>query len=121
MERNQAISVAVGVGAVGTAIAYLAYSYSGNEDDTSNIVETDKDNNSWWDNLWVNSNNEKEEEEVIEKVYDASNVKKSDTQKTDAQKTETEKSNTKSTWGQFWKDEYNDKKNEKVNICKDDE
>ena len=27
MERNQAISVAVGVGAVGTALAYLGYSY----------------------------------------------------------------------------------------------
>jgi len=26
MERNQAISVAVGVGAVGTALAYLGYS-----------------------------------------------------------------------------------------------
>ena len=47
MERNQAISVAVGVGAVGTALAYLAYSYSNPEDDTANIKDT-KENSSWF-------------------------------------------------------------------------
>ena len=36
MERNQAIAVAVGVGAVGTALAYLGYSAYHQNDDTNN-------------------------------------------------------------------------------------
>ena len=45
MEKGQAIKVAVGVGAVGTALAYLGYSYYNQESDTANITAEDEKKN----------------------------------------------------------------------------
>ena len=49
MENKQAVAVAVGVGAVGTALAYLGYSVYNNNADIDNLAEAE--NNSWWGNL----------------------------------------------------------------------
>jgi len=103
MERNQAISVAVGVGAVGTALAYLGYSYYNNETDTVNLVEEPKQQTAWWNNLFENSNTNTEE-----LVY--TNVEENKTHDDNNIETTVEKA---SAWGQFWKGEY-DGKNEKV-------
>jgi len=53
MENKQAVAVAVGVGAVGTALAYLGYSvYNKNEvisnlsEDVSNLTE--EETTPWW-------------------------------------------------------------------------
>ena len=54
MERSQAISVAVGVGALGTALAYLAYSH---------INKTE--NNELIDNLVEKNENQINQEENI--------------------------------------------------------
>ena len=62
MEKGQAIKVAVGVGAVGTALAYLGYSYYNQESDTANITAEDE-KNSWLEGLWSNSNTEEDESE----------------------------------------------------------
>jgi len=101
MERNQAISVAVGVGAVGTALAYLAYSYSNPEDDTANIKDT-KENSGWFNKLFENSNTATEK--------DVKQVEKTNSfivEPATEQKTTTP-------WGQFWKKSFNDAKNVKV-------
>ena len=75
MERNQAISVAVGVGAVGTALAYLAYSYANTEDDTANIKDNTKENSSWFNNLFENSNTEKEiDVKQYEKLFEMDGI-----------------------------------------------
>ena len=50
MENKQAVAVAVGVGAVGTALAYLGYSVYNNNADIDNLAESQ--NNSWWANVW---------------------------------------------------------------------
>ena len=103
MERNQAISVAVGVGAVGTALAYLAYSYANTEDDTANIKDNTKENSSWFNNLFENSNTEKE--------IDVKQVEKNNSEGESELATEQK---TTSPWGQFWKNSYDDAKNVKV-------
>ena len=54
MERNQVISVAVGVGALGTALAYLAYSH----------INTNE-NNELIDNLVEKTEHKKTQEENI--------------------------------------------------------
>ena len=110
MERNQAISVAVGVGAVGTALAYLGYSYYNKESDTANLVEEPKQQTAWWNNLFENSNTvtqddntlytEKVSTETVESTGDIETVDKSTSVGTSA-------------WGQFWKGEYDDN-NEKL-------
>ena len=115
MERNQAISVAVGVGAVGTALAYLGYSYYNKESDTANLVEEPKQQTAWWNNLFENSNTvtqddnalntEKISTETVESTGDIETVDKSTSEGTSA-------------WGQFWKGEYNEK-NEKIETKED--
>ena len=115
MERNQAISVAVGVGAVGTALAYLGYSYYNKESDTANLVEEHKQQTAWWNNLFENSNTVTEDEnalktetvskETVESTGDIETVDKSTSVGTSA-------------WGQFWKGEYNEK-NEKIETKED--
>ena len=102
MERNQAISVAVGVGAVGTALAYLAYSYSNPEDDTANIKDT-KENSSWFNKLFENSNTATEK--------DVKQVEKTNSEGESEAATEQK---TTTPWGQFWKKSFNDAKNVKV-------
>ena len=108
MERNQAISVAVGVGAVGTALAYLAYSYSNTEDDTANIKETKKDNSTWMNALFENSNTETDGQQ---KEKDTKQVEKNNSEGESESATEQK---TTSPWGQFWKNSFDDAKNEKV-------
>ena len=108
MERNQAISVAVGVGAVGTALAYLAYSYSTTEDDTANIMENKKENSSWFNNLFENSNTETDEQP---KEKTAKQVEKNDSEVAKLPATEQK---TTTPWGQFWKNSFDDAKNVKV-------
>jgi len=101
MERNQAISVAVGVGAVGTALAYLGYSYYNKETDTANLVEEPKQQTAWWNNLFENSNTNTEE-------LVSTNVEENETHDNNKIVSTVEKA---SAWGQFWKGEY-DGKNE---------
>ena len=108
MERNQAISVAVGVGAVGTALAYLAYSYSNGEDDTANITGNTK--RPWYETLFENSNTENDEK-VTEAANPSNNESKSGV--------DGEKENKSAGWGGFWRNEYADAKNKKINICED--
>ena len=106
MERNQAISVAVGVGAVGTALAYLGYSYYNKETVDTNLVEEPKQQTAWWNNLFENSN-------TITEEANTTNVEDNDTPDIN---NETKNENTvekASAWGQFWKGEYDDK-NEKI-------
>ena len=102
MENKQAVAVAVGVGAVGTALAYLGYSVYNNNDDISNLAEAQ--NNSWWANLWTNSNTDSETllTEVDNPQLDASE---------EAGKNVKIKTPAKA-WPTFWKKEYDSTKKE---------
>ena len=106
MERNQAISVAVGVGAVGTALAYLGYSYYNKETVDTNLVEEPKEQTAWWNNLFENSNTVTEEANTP--IVEDNNI--SDTPTETVKENLVEKA---SAWGQFWKGEY-DGNNEKI-------
>ena len=55
MEKNHALSVAVGVGAVGTALAYLGYSYYSKEKNTVNLTENHEQQTAWWKSIFENS------------------------------------------------------------------
>lgn len=117
MERNQAISVAVGVGAVGTALAYLGYSYYNKKTDTANLVEEPKQQTAWWNNLFENSNT------IVEEVDSATvgNNESSDVNNKSATINNDSTVNTvekASAWGQFWKGEYGEK-NEKIETKED--
>ena len=77
MEKNQALAVAAGVGAVGTLVGYLGYSYLKNnepviEREDSDVEETlsekkDIKLTSMWSKFWANEYNDinKEEEEPV--------------------------------------------------------
>ena len=86
MERNQAISVAVGVGAIGTALAYLAYSHINNIEKNDLI-----------DNLVDKSENKKHRVNNLLPNVDTNT-------KTENIKLEIKKDI--SCWGEFWKNEY---------------
>lgn len=103
MERNQAISVAVGVGAVGTALAYLGYSYYNKENDTDNLVKEPNQQTAWWNNLLFENSNTIDEEVKSINVEDNETT---DNIITRGLKMEDEKA---SAWGQFWKGEYDEK------------
>ena len=109
MENKQAVAVAVGVGAVGTALAYLGYSVYNNNDDISNLAEAQ--NNSWWANLlWSNSNTESPE------LYN--DIGKEDGVQLKEVLKEEEGKNVKietkaNAWPTFWKNEYDADKKEK--------
>ena len=108
MENKQAVAVAVGVGAVGTALAYLGYSVYNNNADIENLAEAQ--NNSWWAELWSNSNTD--EETVLSPVGDADGP-----QLKAALKEETDTVEKKeSAWPTFWKGEY-DKANEEADTA----
>ena len=78
MEKNQALAVAAGVGAVGTLVGYLGYSYLKNnepviEREDSDVEKTlsDKKEQSlttMWSKFWANEYNDikKEKEESVE-------------------------------------------------------
>ena len=103
MENKQAVAVAVGVGAVGTALAYLGYSVYNNNADIENLAEAQ--NNSWWAELWSNSNTD--EETVLSPVGDADGPQLKEALKEETNNVEKKES----AWPTFWKGEY-DKANE---------
>ena len=80
MEKNQALAVAAGVGALGTLVGYLGYSYLNinqtvleNETEEEPLtVEKEEKLTSMWTKFWANQYNdinkeEEEEEETTEK------------------------------------------------------
>ena len=102
MENKQAVAVAVGVGAVGTALAYLGYSVYNNNADIDNLAESQ--NNSWWANVWSNSNTSVEVPSSDVQVEEA--IKEEDAVNKKIEKKE-------AAWPTFWKGEYDKSKNEK--------
>jgi len=105
MENKQAVAVAVGVGAVGTALAYLGYSAYHNKNKLTHIEEP-KEEASWLDNLWSNSNNEKSlynDEEKEDPQLKSALKEEEENIKITAQKKN-------SAWGKFWKKEHADLK-----------
>ena len=102
MENKQAVAVAVGVGAVGTALAYLGYSVYNNNADIDNLAEAE--NNSWWGNLWSNSNTSVEVPGSDVQVEEA--IKEEEAVNKKVEKKE-------AAWPTFWKGEYDKSKNEK--------
>ena len=103
MENKQAITVAVGVGAVGTALAYLGYSVYNNNKDVVNLVESQ--NNSWWENIWSNSNTDSSGE-LYNDIDKGDDVPLEDGKNIKIEKKE-------SLFTTFWKNEYDADKNEK--------
>lgn len=105
MESKQAVAVAVGVGAVGTALAaYLGYSAYNTNQDIANLAEAQ--NNSWWANLWSNSNTD-----------EGSSLYNDETSEDSPQlkvALEEEGKNVKikkeSSWPTFWKESYEEDK-----------
>ena len=80
MEKNQALAVAAGVGAVGTLVGYLGYSYLKNnepvvEKEDSEVEETLSEKKehtltTMWSKFWANEYNDimkEKEEPVVEK------------------------------------------------------
>ena len=128
MERNQAMSVAVGVGAVGTALAYLAYSYANSNDDTSNIVDKPSNNEEGsysFFNFWENSNtveNTKEEDDKKEAAdkKDAANLlaaaeaaAKSSNKKIEMTKRDSDEIDKYESggWSSWWQSRYEEQRN----------
>ena len=112
MENKQAVAVAVGVGAVGTALAYLGYSVYNDNDDTKNLADSQK--TSWWTDLWSNSNTEPEElvgpdNNNNDKNFEMKNVKIP------------EKDPTSNAWGSFWKKEHTEILKEEESVENDEE
>ena len=101
MENKQAVAVAVGVGAVGTALAYLGYSYANSNSDIDNLV--DSQNNSWWANLWANSNTEGEK--LYNEVNDDPQLKAALNEEKNVKVEKKE-----SAWPTFWKESYDENK-----------
>ena len=105
MDSKQAEAVAVGVGAVGTALAaYLGYSAYNTNQDIANLAEAQ--NNSWWANLWSNSNTD-----------EGSSLYNDETSEDSPQlkvALEEEGKNVKikkeSSWPTFWKESYEEDK-----------
>jgi len=104
MESKQAVAVAVGVGAVGTALAaYLGYSAYNTNQDIANLAEAQ--NNSWWANLWSNSNTEEESELVDTGNADGPQLKVALEEEGQNVKIKKE-----SSWPTFWKESYEEDK-----------
>ena len=102
MENKQAVAVAVGVGAVGTALAYLGYSYANSNSDIDNLAEAQ--NNSWWANIWANSNTDGEK--LYNDVNDDPQLKAA--LKEEGKNVKVEKK--ESAWPTFWKESYDEDK-----------
>jgi len=109
MENKQAVAVAVGVGAVGTALAYLGYSAYQKKDKVADVETETEVKSSWLSNLW-NKSEEKEslynqvdgadDVQLKEAIKEERNVKMSATKKNSA-------------WGKFWSDSHLDMQKEK--------
>ena len=102
MENKQAVAVAVGVGAVGTALAYLGYSVYNNNADIENLAEAQ--NNSWWAELWSNSNTD--EETVLSHVGNTDGPQLKAALKEEKTAENEDKKEDKKPWPTFWKSEY---------------
>tara|TARA_B100000035_G_scaffold99064_3_gene84038 strand:+ start:150 stop:506 length:357 start_codon:yes stop_codon:yes gene_type:complete len=114
MENKQAVAVAVGVGAVGTALAYLGYSAYQKKDKLAEVeTEQIEEKASWLSNLWNKSDekeslyNEVDEEEKTDDVQLKAALKEEEANI----KIKAAKSN--SAWGKFWHDSHQDMKKEK--------
>ena len=101
MENKQAVAVAVGVGAVGTALAYLGYSVYNNNADIENLAESQ--NNSWWADLWSNSNTDGETEVSPVSDTDGPQLKAALSEEA---KVENDVKKEEKPWPTFWKAEY---------------
>ena len=99
MENKQAVAVAVGVGAVGTALAYLGYSAYNKNDDIKNLVEDE--NKSWFGSLWSNSNTEESLYNEVDEV-----------EKTDLDESIKGPSDIQTAFSAFWKKEHKEIKKE---------
>ena len=111
MENKQAVAVAVGVGAVGTALAYLGYSVYNKNEDISNLTEdvsnlTEEETTPWWSNLWTNSNTEPSMYNEVDKVDETVQLKEA---LKEEKNVKIEKKDPK-VWQSFWKGEYDDAK-----------
>jgi|TARA_B110000971_G_scaffold221334_1_gene268038 hypothetical protein len=111
MENKQAVAVAVGVGAVGTALAYLGYSVYNKNEDISNLTEdvsnlTEEVTKPWWSNLWTNSNTEASMYNEVDEVGETVQLKEA---LKEEKNVKIEKKDPK-VWQSFWKGEYDDAK-----------
>jgi len=111
MENKQAVAVAVGVGAVGTALAYLGYSVYNKNEDISNLTEdvsnlTEEVTKPWWSNLWTNSNTEPSMYNEVDEVGETVQLKEA---LKEEKNVKIEKKDPK-VWQSFWKGEYDDAK-----------
>lgn len=97
MENKQAVAVAVGVGAVGTVLAYMGYSVYNSNKDTDNLVSK----KSWWETVWKSTEspielyNDETKEQESPKNVKLQAVKKS------------------SAWGKFWSNSHSEMNNSK--------
>jgi len=118
MENKQAVAVAVGVGAVGTALAYLGYSVYNDNDDTKNLV--DSQNDSWFANLWTNSNTD--EAELVDPDNNNNNNNNNNDKNFEMKNLKIPKTDTtQSAWGSFWKKEHTDILKEEESAENDEE
>ncbi len=108
MENKQAVAVAVGVGAVGTALAYLGYSIANGNADVENLA--DAQTNSWWANLWTNSNVEKDD---VTSEVSGEDVQLKEAIKEEEKNVKIEKK--EAAWPTFWKGEYEKSKTDEDN------
>lgn len=111
MENKQAVAVAVGVGAVGTALAYLGYSVYNKNEDISNLTDdvsnlTEEVTKPWWSNLWTNSNTEPSMYNEVDEVDETVQLKEA---LKEEKNVKIEKKDPK-VWQSFWKGEYDDAK-----------
>ena len=111
MENKQAVAVAVGVGAVGTALAYLGYSVYNKNEDISNLTDdvsnlTEEVTKPWWSNLWTNSNTESSMYNEVDDVDETVQLKEA---LKEEKNVKIEKKDPK-VWQSFWKGEYDDAK-----------
>jgi len=111
MENKQAVAVAVGVGAVGTALAYLGYSVYNKNEDISNLTDdvsnlTEEVTKPWWSNLWTNSNTEPSIYNEVDEVDETVQLKEA---LKEEKNVKIEKKDPK-VWQSFWKGEYDDAK-----------
>jgi hypothetical protein len=114
MENKQAVAVAVGVGAVGTALAYLGYSVYNKNEDISNLTDdvsnlTGEETKPWWSNLWTNSNTEPSMYNEVDEVDEVDETVQLKEALKEEKNVKIEKKDPK-VWQSFWKGEYDDAK-----------
>jgi hypothetical protein len=92
MENKQAVAVAVGVGAIGTALAYLGYSaYHGSK--------KERNDNDLYNEVDKEENDKKKDVQLEEAIKEEENMKLAAKRKNSA-------------WGKFWHNSHEDMKKE---------